>query len=153
MPPELRAPTIDDLFRLIRSLLARRWVRFGIVGGVATLVYFCCGLFLVMLCGLPALVGNALAYIISFGISYLGQSLWTFEAGDGAHRSMLPRFAATQAFGLALNSCIIWLLMRLGLAYEWAMPVAIALVPVVVYLICKYWVFRRRGGPAREVRP
>jgi len=64
---------------------------------------------------------------------------------------MLPRFAATQAVGLGLNSCIVWLLVHLGLAYEFAMPVAVVLVPVFVYLLCKYWVFRRTrelAGPA-----
>ena len=55
---------------------------------------------------------------------------------------MLPRFAATQAVGLGLNSALIWLLMQAGVSYAIAMWVAIAAVPLAVYFICKLWVFR-----------
>ena len=139
--PELRSPTWADLCAFVRALLARRWMRFCIVGGAASLVYFGCGLFFVNLLGLPVLAGNALAYLVAFVVSYLGQCLWTFRA-EGSHRAMLPRFAATQALGLALNSGIIWLLMAAGMSYAVAMWVAIAAVPVAVYFICKLWVFR-----------
>lgn len=108
-------PTWEDLRRFVQSLLARRWVRFGLMGGLATLCYALLGLLFVNVWALPLLVGNGLAYLISFFVSYLGQSLWTFQA-RGGHRAMLPRFAATQAVGLGLNSCIVWLLVRLGLA-------------------------------------
>ncbi len=137
--------TLDDLRHFVRSLLARRWIRFGLVGGAATLCYALLGLLFVNAWAMPLLAGNGLAYLISFAVSYLGQSFWTFQAGGG-HRAMLPRFAATQAVGLGLNSCIVWLLVRFGLGYELAMPVAVALVPVFVYLLCKYWVFRRTRG-------
>ncbi|MBD5539253.1 MAG: GtrA family protein [Desulfovibrio sp.] len=139
--PPLRSPTFEDLRAFVRGLLARRWMRFCLVGGTATLVYYFSGLFFVSLLGLPVLAGNALAYLTGFVVSYLGQSLWTFQA-QGSHRAMLPRFAATQALGLALNSGIIWLLLRAGVMYEVAMCVAIAAVPVAVYFICKLWVFR-----------
>ena len=137
--------TLEDLRRFVRSLLARRWIRFGLVGGAATLCYALLGLLFVNAWAMPLLAGNGLAYLISFAVSYLGQSFWTFQAGGG-HRAMLPRFAATQAVGLGLNSCIVGLLGRFGLGSELAMPVAVALVPVFVYLLCKYWVFRRTRG-------
>lgn len=137
--------TLEDLRRFVRSLLARRWIRFGLVGGAATLCYALLGLLFVNAWAMPLLAGNGLAYLISFAVSYVGQSFWTFQAGGG-HWAMLPRFAATQAVGLGLNSCIVWLLVRFGLGYELAMPVAVALVPVFVYLLCKYWVFRRTRG-------
>lgn len=139
--PDLRSPTWDDLCAFVRGLLARRWMRFCIVGGAASLVYYICGLFFVNLLGLPVLAGNALAFAAGFVVSYLGQCLWTFQA-EGSHRAMLPRYAATQALGLALNSGIIWLLMAAGMSYAVAMWVAIAAVPVAVYFICKLWVFR-----------
>lgn len=139
--PDLRSPTWDDLCAFVRGLLARRWMRFCIVGGAATLTYYFCGLFFVNLLGLPVLVGNTLAFVISFAVSYLGQCLWTFQ-GKAAHRTMLPRFGATQAVALGFNSVIIWLLIRAGVSYEIAMWGAIAAVPVAVYFICKLWVFR-----------
>ena len=134
---------------LVRGILAKRWVRFGIVGGAASVSYFLLGLLFVSMLGLPTLVGNALAYALSFIVSYLGQCLWTFraaEAGAGiaTHRAMLPRFAATQAVGLCCNSAIVWLLMKLGVPYAWAMPVAVLLVPVMVYALCKVWVFKKQ---------
>lgn len=138
----LRYPRMDDLRRFVNGLLARRWMRFCLVGGAATLVYYFCGLAFVSLMGLPVLAGNALAYLAGFGVSYLGQCLWTFQA-EGSHFAMLPRFAATQAVGLALNSVIIWLLMLAGISYAVAMWAAIAAVPVAVYFICKFWVFRQ----------
>ena len=139
--PPLRSPTFEDLRAFVERLLARRWIRFCLVGGTASLVYFFCGLLLVNLLGLSVPVGNTLAFLISFVVSYLGQCLWTFH-GSGPHRTMLPRFAATQAMGLGLNSVIIWLLVRAGVEYALAMWVAIAAVPLAVYFVCKIWVFR-----------
>ena len=153
MPGGLPVPGWNELRALVRSLLARRWVRFGLVGGTATLSYALLGLFFVNLCALPALAGNALAYAVSFVVSYCGQCLWTFRAGGTAgHRAMLPRFAAAQGLGLGCNSLIVWALMALGLRYEMAMPIAVLLVPVMVYALCKYWVFRAATSDERAVR-
>ena len=73
-------PAWEDLRRFARNLLARRWIRFGLVGGAATLCYALLGLLFVNAWAMPLLAGNALAYLISFAVSYLGQSLWTFQA-------------------------------------------------------------------------
>ena len=146
-----RLPGYAWLSALVRGLLARRWVRFGIVGGAASVSYFLLGLLFVSVLRLPTLAGNALAYALSFIVSYLGQCLWTFRAveagvGTAVHRTMLPRFAATQAVGLCCNSAIVWVLMNLGVPYAWAMPIAVLLVPVMVYMLCKAWVFKKQAS-------
>ena len=151
-------PGCTGIVALVRGLLARRWVRFGIVGGAASVCYFVLGLMFVSVLGLPTLAGNALAYALSFIVSYLGQCLWTFraaEAGAGiaTHRTMLPRFAATQAVGLCCNSAIVWLLVNMGVPYAWAMPVAVLLVPVMVYMLCKVWVFKKQASFAPPAPP
>lgn len=130
-----------SLLRLWDYARANRLFRFGVVGGAATISYFLLGLLFVNILYFPALLGNALAYALSFVVSYLGQCLWTFEAKNGSHLKMLPRFAITQGMGLIINSCIIVACMRFGLGYELSMIVAIFLVPVFVYLVCKFWVF------------
>lgn len=132
-----------------RRLLAQRWARFTLVGGLATASYFLLGLLFVNLLSFPMLVGNALAYALSFIVSYLGQCLWTFEAGHD-HMAMLPKFAATQLIGLGINSCIVEICSRLGIIYMFSMVVAIAITPVFVYFICKYWVFRKGKEEERK---
>ena len=144
-------PGCTAIVALVRGMLAKRWVRFGIVGGAASVSYFLLGLLFVSVLALPTLAGNALAYALSFIVSYLGQCLWTFRAADASlggasHRTMLPRFAATQAVGLCCNSAIVWLLMQVGVPYAWAMPVAVLLVPVMVYILCKVWVFKKQAS-------
>lgn len=67
-------PGFRWLADLVRGLLARRWVRFGIVGGAASVSYFLLGLLFVNVAGLPTLAGNALAYALSFIVSYLGHA-------------------------------------------------------------------------------
>ena len=123
------------------SLLALRWVRFGLVGAAATAAYFLCGLVFVKILGLPLLAGNACAYALGFIVSYSGQKRWTF-ASKGSTGKSLPKFALAQLAGLCLNSIIVDWAVRLGAAYEFAMLLATVLVPVAVYFICKLWVFR-----------
>lgn len=123
--------------------LRQRWIRFGVVGAAATLSYFLLGLLFVNFMRMPLLIGNGFAYVLSFFVSYAGQSRWTFQA-KARDVSMLPRFAAAQAAGLGLNSCIIEICSRLGMMYEISMILAIVIVPVFVYLVCKYWVFRHK---------
>lgn len=133
----------------LKRFFGQRWVRFGIVGGVSTAVYAALGLAFAWW-QWPVLLGNALAYILSFVVSYLGQKNWTF-ASHLPHAQLLPKFAALQGAGLLLNTAIIALLMHLGVAYMFAMPVAIVLVPVFVYVVSKLWIFR--SPPASSPKP
>ncbi|MDR2055074.1 MAG: GtrA family protein [Desulfovibrio sp.] len=136
---------LQSLVPFVRSLFARRWIRFGFVGGVSAFNYFLFGYLLVTVLALPIFLGNAAAYLLAFGISYTGQCRWTFQA-QGFHKSMLPRYALAQAAGLVLNTCLIWLLRHIGLSYILSMPVAALLVAFVTYLLCKYFVFRSAAG-------
>lgn len=130
----------DWVRRTIAYFFGQRWVRFGIVGVAATLTYFVLAL-LFEHWDVPVFVGNTLSYVFGFGVSYTGHRSWTFQS-TASHGSALPKFLATQTFGLGLNTAIIWVLMRSGLPYILSMPVAIVTVPVAVYLISKFWVFR-----------
>ena len=131
----------NPFWSLIISLLSHRWIRFCVVGGAATLSYYLLGLFFVPFLGMPLVFGNFMAYVLSFAISYIGQSKWTFAA-KGTQEGMLSRFAIAQLAGLGLNSAIIEICASMGIIYEISMLLAIAIVPFFVYFICKIWVFR-----------
>lgn len=119
---------------------SRLW-RFGVVGVVATSAYYLLGLLLVYVLHLPVLIGNALAFALSFIASYLGQRKWTFQA-KGSHKTMLLRFGMTQLFGLALNTIIVKICLTLRLSYKFAMLPPIVIIPIITYIICKFWVFK-----------
>lgn len=135
---------LSEYFAFLRKMANRRWIRFGLIGGLATLTYFLLGVLFVTVWNMSLLIGNALAYVISFAVSYLGQSRFTFQSRD-KDSVRLPRFAAAQLIGLGLNSFIVEACSRLGINYEISMIVASASVPIVVYLLCKFWVFRPAG--------
>lgn len=135
-----------SLIQLWDHARTNRLFKFGVVGGAATVSYFLLGLLFVNVLCFSPLLGNAFAYALSFVVSYLGQCLWTFEAKNGSHLKMLPRFAIAQGIGLVINSCIIIACMRFGLGYELSMIVAIFLVPIFVYLVCKFWVFTPKAS-------
>lgn len=126
----------------LKSILAHRWFRFAVVGLLATASYFLLGLFFYNLLRLPVLLANTFAYILSFIVSYTGQTLWTFKA-TGSHKKMLPKFAMTQGLGLATNSLLVEAALYLGLPYEAAMLIAAAIVPILVYLVLKLWVYHQ----------
>lgn len=136
---------LSDWQSFFQCLLGQRWFRFGIIGLLATVCYFLLGLLFVRLLALPVLLGNALAYILSFIVSYLGQAFWTFQA-NARHGALLPKYAVAQLIGLGINSLLIEICVKIGLNYEASMVFAIILVPFAVYLLCKYWVFVQKGA-------
>ena len=141
--------TSDEYRRFIRSLLARRWVRFCLVTGLTALVYILLGALFVQAWGWPLLLGNAVAYVLSLLVAYFGQCRWTFQPAGGLHRDMALRFFWVQVGGLLLNSVLVSILTwLLGLSYGLAMPLVSILVPVCLYLLCRFWVFRPSVSPA-----
>ena len=135
--------------RTAQYFFGQSWVRFGIVGVAATIVYFVIGISLER-AGVAVLVGNAVAYVLGFIVSYFGHKLWSFQS-SASHGSALPRFLIAWFAGLGLNTLIIWALMRFGAPYVVAMWVAIVLVPVFTYFAQKFWVFRQppERGPEK----
>ncbi len=134
--------TFEEYRKLVHSLFARRWVRYVFVGGLSAFCYILLGLLLVSCWGWPMLLGNALAYAASFLVAYWGQRRWTFDIAQAPHGPMLRRFAGVQVFGLVFNALLVLPLIHAGLPYGLAMLLASVLVPVAVYLLCRFWVFR-----------
>lgn len=131
---------VQKILHWLWAFWAERWVRFLFVGGTSTIIYAVIGITGNWL-GWPILVGNTVAYVLSFVFSYIAQRRYTFRS-KLPHSQLLPKYAALQIAGLGLNTAIIFVLMHMGLPYVVAMGIAIVLVPVFVYIVNKLWVFR-----------
>lgn len=126
----------------LRWLFSQSWFVFAVIGLIATATYFMLGLLFVTLMQLPLLAGNTLSYLLAFIVSYVGQSKFAFHA-KGKHATRLWRFASTQGIGLLLNSAAVDICVRSHIPYPLAMLIATALVPIPVFVLCKFWVFRK----------
>jgi putative flippase GtrA len=137
--------------------LARQYLRFGLVGGVATLTHVLIFAAAIELFACPPLLANVIGFVVAVGVSFFGHYRWTFSwPAEAAYALPLPRlalarFAAVALLGLVLNSAVVGLVTGLlGLDYVYAIPPMILVVPVVLFLLGKFWAFR---GELRNVSP
>ncbi|QBD76375.1 glycosyltransferase [Ktedonosporobacter rubrisoli] len=131
----------------------QRVVRFGVVGGVNTLVDLLILNFLLFMFptrnAFMLLAYNSLAYALGAINSFWLNKYWTFGHKQGQLHRELPRFAITTLCGIVWSNCIIWLASNalhplLLNATVWANTskiVAIAGTACISYLGMQLWVF------------
>jgi putative flippase GtrA len=118
-------------------------IRFGISGVLATLTHVAVFVLLVEWAHLRPLYAAVPAFLAAVGVSYGLNYRWTFKV-DGRHQVMLPRFVLVALVGLGLNLLLTWLIVDTWhYAYGFALAAVVTAVPLLTYLLSRYWVFRR----------
>ncbi|MCP4284330.1 MAG: GtrA family protein [Gammaproteobacteria bacterium] len=139
--------------------LLRQIVRFGLVGGLATLVHVGAFLSLADGIGFYPQAANLLAWVAAFVISFCGHFLWTFrENFVGTQRraaDALVRFLGVSLLGLGLNSGIVMVMVGILRTSNGSAALLMAtLVPALLFVINRYWAFSVRppkaSGPSRK---
>ena len=115
--------------------------RFGIVGLLATAIHVAIFSLSVEKFHITPVMATFPAFLTAMLASYRLNQTWTF-AVVGSHRSYLPKYALVATMGLSLNVAITFIFVNiLGHSYGIALVAAIATVPVVTYLLNRYWIF------------
>jgi len=121
-------------------------LRFGGVGALATGVHV--GTYLAMLSLLPPQAANAVGFLVSVSVSYVGHTWFSFTGTSkqaGAGRTLAVRFAVVVALGYALNAAWVALVTQvLGWASGWAGIFIACMTPAITFLLLKYWVYAPR---------
>ena len=121
---------------------AARVLRFGVVGGAATVTYAMLTTLFVG-AGIAPVPASVAAYGAGGIVSYAGHKSVTFRS-SADHGCELPKFIATFVSGLALAIVAPGVLTeRLGLPSGFATLFACIVTPVVNYLVLSRLVFRR----------
>jgi putative flippase GtrA len=80
---------------------------------------------------------------VAVAVTYLGQSLWVFR-GSGHSLARLPKFLVSVFAGLFANIGIMALAVHVfGLNYLVGFAAALVIVPIMTFLVNKFWVFSR----------
>lgn len=114
--------------------LGHKFVRFLIVGGVATILQYSALIGMVERWHWNAVVASSLGYFLSAIANYLLSYYFTFR-GDNQHGVAITRFAAVAAAGLILNAALMELL-----AEKLHVPYVLSqILSTVATLIWNYW--------------
>jgi putative flippase GtrA len=122
--------------------VAREGAVFVLVGGAATGCHYVTALAAQHFLGLGAMGATFAGYVCSVGVSYLGNSIFTFRR-PALHGPQFVRFATISLAGLAINQGLVFVGAHL---LHW--PLWLALIPVVVivpastFTLAKFWAFR-----------
>ncbi|WP_411993330.1 GtrA family protein [Agarivorans sp. DSG3-1] len=124
---------------LISKLLTLRIVRYGLAGGVATLLHFMLALLVLSIWPLAFIVANFVGFSVAFVFSYLVQTRWVFQKDIDINNAL--RFFVVQSGALCLS---IWLSSLLT-DYPNIVKVmlVIILLPAITFIVHRFWTFAR----------
>ncbi|WP_180996041.1 GtrA family protein [Tabrizicola aquatica] len=123
-------------------------LRFGGVGGVATLAHVLAALAAGLVLQLSPQQANLAGFLTAVLVSYFGHANYTFQAGRGASGQFL-RFAVVALAGYAASSLTVALVTQaLGLPFGLAMAAVAVVVPASSFLAMRSWVFAGREATA-----
>jgi putative flippase GtrA len=119
-------------------------IRFGIVGGLSTLIY--AGVYWPLA---TYVMYPTLAVPIAFGVAvlfgYFAHSRWSFRDYPTEQRSRATqaKFVAAQTLGMLLNAAFTWILtgpLCHGPTW-WPLVPAVLVTPPVTFAVNRWWVF------------
>lgn len=117
-------------------------LRFGVVGLAATAIHYAILRLAVDTLEIPPSLANGSAFLCAVCVTYLGQSLWVFRRHSQHGAAQMLRFIVSLGFGFFANVAIMALSVHaLGLEYQNGFLLSLFLVPVLSFVINRFWVF------------
>ncbi|MFN7180346.1 GtrA family protein [Hyphomonas sp.] len=118
--------------------------RFTVVGILATVTYFLVANALILLVQAEPRLASVSAYLAGMAVSFFGQSRFTFKI-DSTRFGHVWRFVILSALGLSVSYFSVPLAQDvLGLHPSWATVITMVLVPLLSFILMKFWVFAGR---------
>lgn len=119
----------------------RELIVFAGVGLTATFTHYCVVLLLVEYTGVTVLWANVVAYCCAVGVSFFGHSMFTFRVAMSRNR--LLKFIVVSLSALAFSQALLaFLTARQWFDYKIDMGFVVLSVPVLSYVLNKFWVYR-----------
>ena len=123
--------------------VARKFIKFSLSGGLATVVHILIVVMGVEIFNVGAEIATGPAFLAALGVSYAINHQWTFGA-KGEHFRYFPRFALVAILGLLLNVSIMYFCLKLiGINYIAALGVVVVVIPICSFFLNLTWSFHR----------
>ena len=122
-------------------------LRFGLIGGIATIVHIGIFTLCIEILGVRPFVANFPAFSIAVLVSFAGHFSWTFKHHDEHDRKewmpALVKFIVVALLGLGMNSVIVYGVVNVAqLPYWYAIVLMVTVTPLAVFVLSKLWAFK-----------
>jgi putative flippase GtrA len=134
-----------------RSNMSRvgEFVRFAIVGGIATAIQYALLILLVRMAAAGVIVASTIAYAASAVVNYSINRDFTFRSRR-THLDAFPKFVIVCVGGLLLNAALMLLFNEaIGLHYLLAQVLSTIATLFWNFALNRTWTFSSRGSPQR----
>jgi len=123
----------------------KRFVRYALVGAVATAAHYALLAAVVEWLRWPAWLGSGLGAVLGAQVAFFGNRVFTF-AHEGPVLPAWAKFMGTAAAGALLGMLIVGGTVNLGLHYLLGQVLATLASLVMTFLINRAWTFRHAQG-------
>ena len=120
-------------------------LRFSLTGGLSTAVHFAMVAILVSFMRFLPPHANIIAFLLAFGVSYIGHSKYTFpSSGRTGFDPALMKFFMVAVFSFVLNEGLYIYLLKTMQQYNYLLILMIdlSIVGGITFCLCKLWAFK-----------
>jgi len=123
------------------KLLFWKLVRFGAVGGTSTLLFAALTWLMVEKSGMHPVLATVAAYLLLLAPNFLAHKYFTFAShGEVARES--GKFLVVHGLNIGLSAGGMAVISHAQLDYRWGILFSAIAVPVIVFIVMNFWVFR-----------
>ena len=119
----------------------QRFVRYTLVGAIATAVHYGLLASAVELLHWPAFIASGFGAVVGAQVAFFGNRWFTFAHAGHVMRAWL-KFMSTALFGAAVGMLVVGIGVQLGVHYLAAQVIATLLSLVLTFAINRAWTFR-----------
>ena len=119
----------------------QRFVRYTLVGAIATAVHYALLTIAVELLHWPAFVGSGVGAVVGAQVAFFGNRWFTFRHAGHVSRAWL-KFQGTAVVGALVGMLVVGAGVGLGVHYLAAQVIATLLSLVLTFAINRAWTFR-----------
>ncbi|WP_314103173.1 GtrA family protein [uncultured Stenotrophomonas sp.] len=129
------------MMQVDRSLVLK-FLRFCVVGGLSTAAFSLLTWLAVSRLGMDPTWATVACYLVLVPPNFVAHRSFTFVSQGHISREGL-RFVCLHAFNLTLSTLgMKFITDVLGQDYRWGIAFSAVIVPVIVFIVMNYWVFR-----------
>lgn len=124
--------------------LMGKLIRFGAVGGTSTVLFAVLTWLLVDKAGMHPVIATVVAYLLLLAPNFVAHKYFTFGS-KGEVASESGKFLVVHGLNIGLSAGGMAAISHAQLDYRWGILLSAIAVPVVVFIVMNFWVFRVSG--------